>query len=457
MINVLLINRDIRLIDNRALLSILDQNNDRPIVVIFVFNPKQVNFTNGKLSKHQSNKYFSQSCFEFMVACLHDLNNYLNNKLNVFYGNPVDIIKKIHEVKKIRYLSTSLDCTPFASKRSKSIEQICIKLNINFKLIYNEYTLLPLGGIKNNSNTPYQVFTPFYKKVLTMQIPIPSKQVALNKFLKLDISQSLPDSTLDIRPRHIALGILKDIQAGKFDNYGHDRDYPFKNSTTRLSKYLKFGCVSIRECFHSMKTDLLRELIWREFYAQLLFSFPSLIGDGSGLPNRYNLKIWKPFNSKLFKLWKDGQTGFPIVDAAMRCLNETNWMHNRLRMIVASFLVKDCFIDWHKGEQYFASKLIDYDPSSNNGGWRWVAGVGADAQVYYRIFNPWTQSLKFDPEALFIKKWIPELNEVPSKHIHKWYNYHSEYKLKYPEPCLDHATTRLEALSLYKQVSKQKQ
>lgn len=459
MINVLLLTRDLRIIDNRALLSILEQNNDRPIVVIFIFNPKQVLSDETRYlfkdKKSLSNKYFSQSCFDFMISCLYDLNIQLKNKLNVFFGNPVDIIKKIHMHKKIRYLATSLDCTPFANKRNKDIEDICNKLNISYKITTDEFTLLPLGGIKNNSNTPYQVFTPFYKKVLTLSIPLPSKQVALNNFIKLDISENLPNNKFNIRPRLEGLKILKDMTDGKFNNYIKDRDYPAKNATTHLSKYLKFGCISIRECYHIMNKDLARELIWREFYAQLLYSYPSLLSDGNGLPKRYNLKLWKPFNAKLFNLWKNGNTGFPIIDAAMRCLNQTNWMHNRLRMVVASFLVKDCFIDWHKGEQYFATKLIDYDPASNNGGWRWTAGVGADAQVYYRIFNPWTQSMKYDPDCEFIKKWIPELKNVDNKHIHKWNKYCNNYDIKYPNPCLNHDETRIEALQLYKQVTKE--
>jgi deoxyribodipyrimidine photo-lyase len=242
---------------------------------------------------------------------------------------------------------------------------------------------------------------------------------------------------------------------GKFDNYGKDRDYPYKNLTTKLSKYLKFGSVSVRECYHIMNSELAREIIWKEFYAQLLYAFPTLLSNGKGLPNRYNLKLWKPTDLKLFNAWKTGKTGFPLIDASMRCLNATGWLHNRLRMVVASFLVKDCFIDWRKGEKYFANKLVDYDPASNNGGWRWSTGVGADAQVYYRIFNPWTQSLKYDPDAKFIKQWVPELNDISSNHIHKWFKYHTQYPNIYITPCLDHDITRLEALKLYKQVSKQ--
>ena len=223
--------------------------------------------------------------------------------------------------------------------------------------------------------------------------------------------------------------------------------------TTLLSASINFNVVSIREIYHKVKKKfgmnhgLINELYWRDFYYNILYFFPHVL-KGS-FREKYNDIKWS--NSKAtFKKWCDGKTGFPIVDACMRQMNTTGYMHNRGRMIVSSFLIKNLWIDWQWGEKYFANKLVDYNISANNGGWQWSSGGGTDAQPYFRIFNSWTQAKKFDKECEFIKKWIPELEEVDVKDILNWDKSYSKYDIDYPSPIVDHKTSREKALKLFK-------
>lgn len=247
--------------------------------------------------------------------------------------------------------------------------------------------------------------------------------------------------------RENALAILKNIK--NFKEYDNTRDFPTKN-TTNLSAYLKFNVLSIREVYWHFKNNLpkdsklINQLYWRDFY-MIVMCNNNVINKNM---NGYKIKWTK--NKKLFNLWKNGQTGFPIVDAGMRQLNKTGYMHNRVRMIVGSFLVKILHIDWQEGEQYFATKLVDYDPSNNNGGWQWVAGTGTDSQPYFRYLNPWSQTEKFDKECKYIKMYVSELNDVPIKDIHNWRTKHDEYNINYPKPMFDDVTNRVKlAIKMY--------
>ena len=192
--------------------------------------------------------------------------------------------------------------------------------------------------------------------------------------------------------------------------------------------------------FWGKNNDFIKELYWRDFYYNVLYYFPHVVGHSFN--SKWDNFKWDNYQGK-FKKWKEGKTGFPVIDAAMRELNTTGFMHNRARMIVASFLTKDLLIDWRWGEKYFASKLLDYNISANNGGWQWSAGTGTDAQPYFRVFNPWGQSKKYDPNCEYIKKWIPELKDIPAKDIHDWYKKFNNYNVKYPKPMLDHDKARL--------------
>jgi deoxyribodipyrimidine photo-lyase len=227
----------------------------------------------------------------------------------------------------------------------------------------------------------------------------------------------------------------------------NDLDKP----TSKLSAYIKFGCLSIREVYWAFKSknyhDLIRQLVWRDFYMNILYSYPRVLGHP--MKPTYSKIKWH-HNSRWLDAWKNGETGFPVVDAAMKELNTTGFMHNRARLIVASFLVKTLLINWREGEKYFATKLTDYDVASNNGNWQWVAGTGADSQQYNRIFNPWSQSLEHDPDCTYIKKWLPQLNELKPQIIHEWYKHWSEYKnIEYTKPICDFSEQRKKALEMY--------
>lgn len=263
-----------------------------------------------------------------------------------------------------------------------------------------------------------------------------------------------------------AQDLLKDFCDNQLLDYDDQRDLPAVNGTSRLSPYLAIGALSAKQCLHAIQSTLgylpmspgekgfawLNELLWREFYRHLMVAYPDLSRNSCFKKEMDHLQ-WLS-SEHLFNSWCEGKTGYPIIDAAMRCLNETGWMHNRLRMIVASFLTKDLQIDWRRGERYFMQQLIDADLASNNGGWQWAAGTGADAAPYFRIFNPTLQGEKFDAKGQFVKQWIPELHMVPEKYIHKphtWFK-SSNLSTDYPSPIVDHALARKQTLLRYQQI-----
>jgi len=223
--------------------------------------------------------------------------------------------------------------------------------------------------------------------------------------------------------------------------------------TTNLSAYINLGLLSIREVYYKIveklgkQNNLIDELYWRDFYYNILYFFPHVVG--KSFNEKYDKIKWNNNKTK-FKKWCDGKTGFPVVDACMRQMNETGYMHNRGRMIVASFLTKDLLIDWRWGEKYFATQLLDYNISANNGGWQWASGSGTDAQPYFRIFNPWTQSKNFDKDCEYIKNWVPELKNVENKDIHNWFKTYDKYEIDYPEPMVNHDDERKNTLKIYK-------
>jgi deoxyribodipyrimidine photo-lyase len=252
--------------------------------------------------------------------------------------------------------------------------------------------------------------------------------------------------------RSQCLKILKNMK--KNQDYPNNKDYPAKEATTGLSAHNKLGTCSIREIYHTMKENLgnssplLRQLYWRDFFTYIVYHFPHVFKQP--FQHKFRRMVWKRDPEK-FRVWCNGKTGFPIVDAGMRQLNITGFMHNRVRLIVASFLTKDLHPDWKLGERYFAERLVDYDPCVNNGNWQWAASVGCDAQPYLRIFNPWLQQKKFDPQCIYIKRFVPELMHLPPKAIHEIYkNYrHVKQELDYPRPIVDHESERKIAMNLY--------
>ena len=411
-INIFIFRRDFRINDNFALNSLIRECGNKGLYPMFIFNPEQI--------YPKNNKYFSNNCVQFMIESLDDLDK--NIHVNYYEGNDIEILTKISKKYNIKSIAFNKDYSPFAIKRDNIIEEWAKKQEI--KIITEEdYTLYNMGTILNNKEEPYQVFTPFYKKSLTLKIndmqPLIVKHINVIKHIKTFDKHKYYIINNDIAVRGgraKALERLKNIMT----DYSTFRDYPAKDKTTKLSAYIKFGCVSIREVYYNYNDvkELQRELIWREFYANILYYFPNVLGNS--FKQKYDNIEWTN-NKEWFKKWCQGKTGYEMVDAGMNQLNKTGWMHNRLRMITAMFLTKDLLIDWRWGEKYFATKLVDYDPASNNGGWQWSASTGTDAQPYFRIFNPDLQLKKYDKDYEYIRTWIPtfETNPIEKIVVHK--------------------------------------
>ena len=367
---------------------------------------------------------------------------------------------------KITKIYCNQDYTPYAKQRDTDLKDLLEKHSI--KLILTEdYTLTPIDSILTDSGTPYTKYTPYKNKAKKIKVPEPTlfTKSMKDKLSKLNLAGN--DADVDVLKeyytsnpsinvhggRHLGLQIIKNSK--NFVDYVKNRN-TLTYKTTFLSAYIKFGCLSLREIYHGFHINLpsdsafFDELYWHDFYAQAVYHYPKVL-EGKSMDERFDKIKWSG-TWKQFEKWCNGETGFPIVDAAMKQLNTTGFMHNRARMIVASFLVKTLLCDWRWGEKYFAQKLVDYDPSSNVGGWLWTAGGGFDSQPYFRIFNPWTQSEKFDPNAEYIKFWLPELKDVPAKDIHTWNLTNSQYikNINYFKPIVDYSTNRIKALELYK-------
>jgi deoxyribodipyrimidine photo-lyase len=448
--------RDLRIIDNNGLnlLNAYCKN----IFTIFIFTPEQVG---------SSNKFKSDNAVQFMIESLNDLSNKIGNnggKLYTFYGENETIIKNCIKEFNIDVVCFNLDISPYAVERDKNVVKLCENLEV-YVMYDHDYYLHEPGSILTSSKTPFQKFTPYYETALRKKIEAPNpsyklKFTYLKKTVKDQIllSQAITKFTktnsniLIHGGRDNAIKILNN--AVKTQTHYSTTHNDLSKNTSLLSAYIKFGCVSIREVYKALKSkrDLVRQLIWRDFYANILYSYPYVLG--RAMKPKYNKIHWH-HNPNWFEAWKHGNTGFPIVDAGMRELKTTGYMHNRARLITASFLVKTLLISWEHGEKYFATQLTDYDPASNNGNWQWIASTGADSQPFFRIFNPWEQTKNYDPNAEYIKKWVPELKDVPVNDIMNWdkkYNI-SEYKnIKYPKPIVEYKIQKEIALKMYGKV-----
>ncbi|MEQ4670230.1 deoxyribodipyrimidine photo-lyase [Providencia manganoxydans] len=338
---------------------------------------------------------------------------------------------------------------------------------------FDDALLLPPTSVTNQKGEMYQVYTPFRRAFITQLVTTdyhsaPAPQARGEKLTVPAVSTLFDYDFVDIAPHfpageHAARQQLRQFCRLKVKNYSQHRDIPSIDGTSQLSPYLAIGVLSPRQCLNRLLAEnphvfdspdsgaftWLNELIWREFYHHLLVAFPRLCRHQPFIEWTRYIQ-WNNSKEQL-KAWQEGQTGYPIVDAAMRQLNTTGWMHNRLRMITASFLVKDLLIDWRLGEQYFMQRLIDGSLAANNGGWQWSASTGTDAQPWFRIFNPTTQGKKFDPQGEFIRQWLPELQAVPDKYIHSPHEWaeSNQLKLNYPKPIVDHKQARLNTLEAF--------
>ena len=412
--------RDLRLEDNLGLLEVLAQS--KIVIPCFIFDPKQID--------REQNKYFSEPAFQFLLNSLLELDERLisiGSKLYIFFGEPEKITESLIHNDGVQAVFVNKDYTPFARRRDASIAHICEKSGVVFER-HDDVTLSPIEDIRTQEGKLYTVFTPFMKKACTHDVPKPKKNPHTHFFsdtLKTP-TRKISDFKANTVGMELALAggrkeALRIMRNPSFLNsYRENRNVPsLKDGTSRLSAHHKFGTISIRESYHmvlkhsSSGSQYISELYWRDFYYYTAYHFP-LIFKGSFLP-------WATYiqwinNKKQFAAWCGGKTGVPMVDAGMRELNSTGFMHNRTRMVVASYLTKNLLIDWRWGERYFATKLIDYDPAQNNGGWQWSASVGTDLRPL-RIFNPYTQATNYDPEATYIKLWVPELRNVEAKKL----------------------------------------
>jgi len=448
--------RDLRIVDNKGLELL--QTHCNHIYTLFIFTPEQVT---------SANKYKSDNAVQFMIESLQDLSSQIRQqggKIICLYGSNEKSIKDCIQALHIDVVCFNLDITPYARERDAKLIQLCENLQTYIMYDYDYYLHEP-GSIVNGTGQPYQKFTPYYETCLKKKVDLPTQKKHLSLSTpgthihisnEITLEQALqrfttPNSDILVHGgRTHAKQVLK--TAVSTQTHYSTTHNNLAMQTTQLSAYIKFGCISIREAYQALhgKHDILRQLIWRDFYANIMYSFPHVLGHS--LKEKYDALRWH-HNSGWFQAWKKGETGFPVVDAGMRQLNTTGYMHNRARLIVASFLVKILLIDWREGEKYFASQLTDYDPASNNGNWQWISGGGADSQPYFRIFNPWEQTKKVDSECTYIKQWVPELREVPKKDILHWDTEWERFKqTKYPGPICHYVKQRDLALKMYKTI-----
>jgi len=424
-VNIFWFRRDLRLHDNAGLYHALKKG--KPVVPVFIFDRNILDELEDREDKR----------VEFIHSSLQEIERLLvatGSTLDVRYGFPNEIWKQIIHDYKIENVYTNNDYEPYASIRDEEVAKL-LKANGILLHSFKDQVVFEKAEVVKDDGIPYTIFTPYSRKWKAILnnfylSSYPTEKLFFNFFRqKAKVIPSLAEmnfrSSGQVYP-------IKNWKTEMIKQYKEQRDYPSVDGTSRLSVHLRFGTISIRELAREaakLNETFLNELIWRDFYQMILWHFPHVVG-GSFKPEYDNIK-WRN-NEKEFDAWCKGQTGYPIVDAGMRELNTTGFMHNRVRMIVASFLTKHLLINWRWGEAYFAKKLLDFDLAANNGGWQWAAGSGCDAAPYFRIFNPYLQTKRFDPELKYIRKWVPEFEE-----------------LTYTNPIVDHEFARKRCLEVY--------
>jgi len=419
--------RDLRLHDNTALFHALSEN--ASVLPIFIFDTSILSQLEDKNDRrvdfiHQTLEHIQHTLLGF------------GSSLRVLHNSPVLAFQTLIKEFRLKSVYCNHDYEPYARQRDADIRNFLESQGIQFKT-YKDQCIFEKNEIVKDNGEPYTVFTPYSKKwknqLLVSNHAVYKTEDKFNCFYKTS-AFSLPTlQQLGFKKTDIVFDAFPELSKTLLIEYQAKRNFPAMNASSKLSVHLRFGTISIRELVRKalpLSETWLNELIWREFYMMILWHFPHAAKEA--FKPAYNSIIWRN-NEKEFDLWCKGLSGFPMVDAGMRELNATGFMHNRVRMIVSSFLVKDLLIDWRWGEAYFAAKLNDFDLSANNGGWQWAAGTGCDAAPYFRVFNPTEQQKKFDPEFQYIKNWVEEFGTP-----------------QYPQPMVDHAMARQRALLTYK-------
>lgn len=408
---------DLRLSDNTALLSASLKSD--LVVPLFIIDPALLS----KWAQAKKRIAFMSQSLEWLERSIGEL----GGRMMIRVGDSAEVLAKLLTEMEVEAVHLNRDYTPWARRRDRKIQTVCRNAEVPL-FQYADRLLNEPEVVAKLDGKPYSKFTPFYRRAGEHFVPQPETFDSVSFDSKLNtetlrdtvLSDYLDPQLLDIIPG--CPGATAQLQKlSALSNYPESKEYPFIEGTSGLSVHLRFGTCSVRQAYHGdfgssiSKTDFLRQLYWRDFYYHVGFHFPHVY-EGA-FRQRYDGLVWNT-NANLMASWRNGETGFPIVDAGLRELAATGHMHNRVRMIVASFLTKNLQIDWRAGEQHFASLLLDYDPAINNGNWQWSASTGCDAQPYFRIFNPWRQQRKFDPDCRYIKAWVPELEQFSARRIH---------------------------------------
>ncbi len=430
MVNVFWFRRDLRLEDNAGLYHALHAG--LPVQCIFIFDKNII----AELKEDDPR-------ISFIYEQLKSLQEQLKAKsssIKVLYGNPQQAFKTVLKDYKVHGVYTNHDFEPYAKIRDDQVARLLRKSDIQLHT-FKDHVIFEKSEVVKSDGLPYTVFTPYKRKWL--EVLNSNGEGSKSKYFRSfpSIKFNNYNKTKHRMPSLKKIGFVptkisfpsKTVSQNIIKSYDKNRDYPALNGTSKLGIHFRFGTISIREKARKailLNETYLSELIWRDFYAQIMYHFPHVVG--SAFRAKYDKIPWRD-NKKEFKAWCEGKTGYPLVDAGMRELNATGHMHNRVRMVTASFLTKHLLMDWRKGEAYFAEKLLDFDLASNNGGWQWASGSGTDAAPYFRIFNPSSQLKKFDKDLIYVKQWVPE--------------YGTE---AYPEPIVDHKEARERCLATYK-------
>ncbi|NEW82795.1 MAG: deoxyribodipyrimidine photo-lyase [Mariniphaga sp.] len=426
-VNIVWMRRDLRLEDNTALFHALKTREN--VLLLFIFNPDI-------LERLEFRPDFRVNFIYKILVGIKDSLEKIGSSIYIAHGKPQDVFKKMAEEFHICSVYTNRDYEPYSVLRDLDVERF-LKINKIEYLSYKDHVLFEKDELVKDDGKPYTVFTPYKNKFLekfnkAMVRPLNTTQYFHN-FIRIKPLPMMSIEMLGFEPVKVVFP-SKSLPQTLLEGYAANRDFPARNGTSKLSVHLRFGTISIRKVtalalLHS--ETFLSELIWRNFYSQILWYFPHVAT--RAFKPVYDNILWEN-NLDHFDAWCQGKTGYPMVDAGMRELNQTGFMHNRLRMVTASFLCKHLLIDWRWGEAYFAGKLNDYELASNNGGWQWAAGSGCDAVPYFRIFNPELQAKKFDPDSEYILKWVPEYGTIA-----------------YPQPIIEHRFARERALKRYAQ------